>query len=115
MSDASTLTLVVKDGEVRLRVHAKPRAKKSAVVGVREGALEVAIAAPPVDGAANAELVAILARSLGVTKGSVRIVRGDGGRNKLVAIGGVDEGAVRARLSDLCDGAPGGRAQKLSR
>jgi uncharacterized protein (TIGR00251 family) len=102
MSDVSTLTLVVKDGEVRLQVHAKPRAKKSAILGVREGALEVAIAAPPVDGAANAELVAILAKAFGVPKGSVRVARGEGGRHKLVAIGGLDEAAVRARLSELC-------------
>ena len=48
----AALALVVKDGEVRFEVHAKPRAKKSAIVGVRSpgGALEVAIAAPPVRG-----------------------------------------------------------------
>jgi uncharacterized protein (TIGR00251 family) len=97
----AALALVVKDGEVRFEVHAKPRAKKSAIVGVRSpgGALEVAIAAPPVDGAANEELVATLARALGVPKRDVRIVRGEGGRSKLLAVTGLREAEVRARLA----------------
>jgi uncharacterized protein (TIGR00251 family) len=92
------LELVVKDGEVRLEVHAKPRARKSAIVGVRDGRLEVAIAAPPVDGAANEELVATLARALSVPKSSVRIARGQGGRHKMVAIVGVTEAEAREIL-----------------
>jgi uncharacterized protein (TIGR00251 family) len=95
----SALTLTVKDGEVRVEVRAKPRAKKSAIVGARDGALEVAIAARPVDGAANAELVSVLAEALEVPRSGVRIVRGEGGRNKLIAIAGLGEGDVRARLT----------------
>ena len=84
---------------MRIEVRAKPRAKKSAIVGVREGALEVAIAARPVDGAANAELVNVLAEALEVPRSSVRIVRGEGGRNKLIAVLGIGESDVRARLT----------------
>jgi uncharacterized protein (TIGR00251 family) len=93
------LTVVAKDGELRFEVHAKPRAKRTSIVGVRahDGALEVALAAPPVDGAANAELVRALALALGVPKASVRIVRGEGSRTKLVAVRGLDEGELRAR------------------
>lgn len=100
----SALILVAKDGEVRLEIRAKPRAKKSALVGVRDGALEVAIAARPVDGAANAELVSVLAEALGVARSSVRIVRGEGGRNKLVAVAGLGELEVRARLAPFVGG-----------
>ena len=48
-------------GELRLKVRVKPRASKSRVLGTRDGVLEVAVAAPPVDGAANEELVRTLA------------------------------------------------------
>jgi uncharacterized protein (TIGR00251 family) len=76
----------VKDGRVSLRVRVKPRASKSAVLGVRAGELEVAVRAPPVDGAANEELVRILAEHFDVPKSAVAIARGQGGRSKIVRI-----------------------------
>jgi uncharacterized protein (TIGR00251 family) len=95
------LEVTTKDGELRFEVHAKPRAKRTSIVGVRahDGALEVALAAPPVDGAANAELLGALAAALGVTRGSVQIVRGEGSRTKLVAVRGIEEGELRERLA----------------
>ncbi len=71
---------------VRLRVRVKPRASKSRIVGVRSGMLEVAIAAPPVDGEANAELLRVLSRAMGVKKSAVQIVNGEASREKLVSI-----------------------------
>jgi uncharacterized protein (TIGR00251 family) len=97
--DLSALALVVIDGAVRIEVRAKPRASKTRLVGVRDGALEVALAAPPVDGEANAALVEVLSRALGVPKSRVTIVRGASGRNKLVSVAGVDAAQVRARLA----------------
>ncbi|HXX68944.1 MAG TPA: DUF167 domain-containing protein [Polyangiaceae bacterium] len=99
--DSVQLTIVAKDGELRFKVHPKPRAKRTAIVGIREhdGALEVALAAPPVDGAANAELTLALARVLGVTKAAVRIVHGESSRAKLVAVRGLDESELRGRLT----------------
>jgi uncharacterized protein (TIGR00251 family) len=90
--------LVVKGDTVRFEVHARPRAKESRVLGVREGRLDVSLAAPPVDGAANAELVATLAAALGVAKSRVELVRGETGRNKVVEVRGLTENEVRARL-----------------
>jgi uncharacterized protein (TIGR00251 family) len=95
------LALTVNGGAVRFEVFAKPRASKSKIVGVREGALEVALAAPPVDGAANAELVKFLARVLGVSKSSVELVRGESSRTKLVAVHGLSQEELRARLAEL--------------
>jgi uncharacterized protein len=83
----------------RLAVWAKPRAAKSRVLGVREGALEVAIAAPPVDGAANAELRATLAKVLGLPKRDVVITSGLSGKNKIVELAGVSPEDVRAALA----------------
>jgi hypothetical protein len=94
------LAIVAKDGELRFEVHAKPRAKRTSIVGVRshDGALEVALAAPPVDGAANAELVKVLAHALGIPKTAVRIVRGEGSRTKLVGVSGLDAREIEVRL-----------------
>lgn len=90
--------MVSKEGAQRIEIHAKPRASKSAIRGVKDGALEVALAAPPVDGAANAELVRFLADELGIPKRDVRLLRGEGARTKLVEIVGVDAASLRQRL-----------------
>jgi uncharacterized protein (TIGR00251 family) len=94
-----TMKLTEKDGTVRFQVHAKPRARKSAIVGAREdGSLEVALAAPPVDGAANSELVRVLAAALGVGRRSVEIVRGETAQKKLVEVAGLSVEEVLGRL-----------------
>jgi uncharacterized protein (TIGR00251 family) len=90
--------LAGKDGVVRFEVHAKPRAKKSRVIGAKGDALEVSLAAPPVDGAANDELVRLLAEVLDVPRRQVTIARGTSSRTKLVEVSGLDEATVRARL-----------------
>lgn len=87
------------DGAVRISVHAKPRASKSAIVGVREDALEVAIAAPPVDGEANAELAKTLAKALGVSRSRVSVVAGATGKQKVVEIAEMSASEVRERLA----------------
>jgi uncharacterized protein (TIGR00251 family) len=68
------------------------------VDGERGGAMLIRLAAPPVDGAANAALVAFLADALGVPRRDVAIVAGEKSRDKRVQIAGLDEPAVRARL-----------------
>jgi uncharacterized protein (TIGR00251 family) len=92
------MKLVEKDGAVRFEVWAKPKSKKSQILGVRDAALEVALAAMPVDGAANEELVRLLAKTLGITKRDVVLVRGDSSRGKLVAVTGLTLAEVEARL-----------------
>lgn len=94
----SQLELEERDGAVRLRVHVKPRASRSRVIGARDGALDVAVAAPPVDGKANTELLRTLSHQLGVGRQAVSIVSGMTGRNKLVSVQGVCPAALRARL-----------------
>lgn len=86
---------------VTITVRAKPRASKSRVVGVRDGALEVAVAAAPVDGAANEELVRTLAAYFGLRAGQVSIVQGASGKNKTVCLAGSALGPVLARLAAL--------------
>jgi hypothetical protein len=90
--------LTATTGGVRFEVHAKPRAKASRVVGVHGDALDLAVAAPPVDGAANDAIVRFLAERFGVPRASVHIVRGASSRVKLVEIAGVSLDAARAAL-----------------
>ena len=74
---------------VTLEVVVQPRASKSRVVGEHGGRLKIQLAAPPVDGEANACLVALLAELLEVRRGDVEILRGDTGRRKTVRVAGV--------------------------
>jgi uncharacterized protein (TIGR00251 family) len=75
-----------RDGGVSLRVRVKPRASVSRVLGVRRGELEVAVAAPPVDGAANEALIRVLSEHFGVPRSAIDIARGQSGRSKIVRI-----------------------------
>lgn len=75
-----------------------PRAGRSGVAGMRDGALLVRLAAAPVDGAANAELISVLAKALGLPKQSVEIVTGDRSRSKRVRIAGMSIEAVFTAL-----------------
>jgi len=92
------MKLVATNDGVRFEVWAKPRAKNSRIVGERGDAVEIALAAPPVDGAANEELIRVLSASLGVPKRAVTIVRGDTSQRKLVEISGVSVEEARSRL-----------------
>jgi hypothetical protein len=86
------------EGHVRIRVRVQPRASRTAIAGEHGGALRIRIAAPPVDGEANAELVRFLAKTMGVPAAAVRIRTRGAGRTKLIDIDGVSAAVVRARL-----------------
>lgn len=77
------------DGAIIFTVRVVPRASQSEIVGGYDGALKIRIAAPPVDGAANAELVKFLSKTFGVSKNAVEILSGQTGRTKQVKIDGV--------------------------
>ena len=90
------LRVEVRGASIRVHVHVQPRASRSEVVGTFGAALKVRLLAPPVDGAANEALVALLATKLGVSRRDVRIVQGATSRAKLVEIDGTTADAVRA-------------------
>jgi len=79
---------------VRLEVLVQPRASRTRVAGEHAGRLKIQLAAPPVDGEANAALVAFLAEALGVRRADVSLERGETGRRKTVRVRGAD--AARA-------------------
>jgi uncharacterized protein (TIGR00251 family) len=82
----------------RLSVHVKPRASRTGIVGVRDGALCVAVAAPPVEGEANAALARALADVLHVPLRDVVVVAGQASKRKIVDVCGIDASTVRERL-----------------
>ena len=82
-----------------LEILVQPRASRTRVVGEHDGRLKVQLAAPPVDGEANAALVDFLAGELGARRSDVTIERGDTGRRKTVRVAGLTVAAVRAVLS----------------
>jgi uncharacterized protein len=88
-------------GALTFRVRVVPRASQTAVAGEHDGALKVRVAAPPVEGAANAELTRFLAKRLGVSASSVEIVGGHTSKTKLVRAAG-------AKAEDLLRLAAGG-------
>jgi uncharacterized protein (TIGR00251 family) len=81
-----------------LDVRVTPRAGRSGFGGLRDGALLVRLAAAPVDGAANDELIALLAKSLRIPKRDITIVSGERSRSKRVRIDGIDREQALALL-----------------
>lgn len=79
---------------VRFRVRVQPRASKTELGGGHGDAIRIRVAAPPVDGEANEELVRFLAKKLGVAKAAISIVSGESGRDKLIEVSG-------ARVADV--------------
>lgn len=82
----------------KISIYVQPRASKTCVVGFHDGAVKIRLAAPPVDGAANAALVEFIADKLGVAKSRVRVVAGLSSRRKVVEVEGVDESIVAKGL-----------------
>ncbi len=84
---------------VRITVRAKPRASHSRVVRVDGLNLEVALAAPPVDGAANEALLSLLATTLSLRASALSLVLGQTGKQKVVEVTGLTASEVTARLA----------------
>ena len=99
MEALAGLSIVERDGGVTFEVRVQPRASRAAFVGPHEAAMKVALTAPPVEGAANAALIALVAEVLGVPKRRVQIVRGDKSRQKVVRVDDMTSSVARAALA----------------
>ncbi len=84
---------------VDIAVRVTPRAGRSGIAGRRDDVWLVRLAAAPVEGAANAELIAVLADALDVPKRQITIISGDRSRQKRVRIAGLSVPDVDARLT----------------
>jgi uncharacterized protein (TIGR00251 family) len=85
-------------GGAVLELLVQPRASRSRVVGEHDGRLKIQLAAPPVDGEANAALVEFLADLLEVKRADVVLLAGETGRRKRVRVAGVTAAAASAVL-----------------
>ena len=92
------MTIQEVEGGVEIVIHAQPRASRSEVVGLHGDALKVRLAAPPVDGAANLELIRVMAKVLGVPKSSVEVTRGHSSKSKVVRVAGLAVDVARVQL-----------------
>lgn len=96
-SDAPRFIQNKTDGVI-LTVHVQPKAAQTACVGVHGDALKIRIAAPPVEGAANRELIRFLAHELSLPTAAVQITSGEGSRHKRVRLEGITAGYLMTRL-----------------
>ena len=86
------------DRTLTFAVRVVPRASRSEIAGEPNGALRVRIAAPPVDGAANRELMRLLAKNFHLPPSAIEIVSGDSAKNKVVRLHGADAGRLEQLL-----------------
>ena len=84
---------------MELRVRVTARASRDELAGLRDGVLHVRVSAPPVDGKANQAVTRLIAKALGVGRTSVRVVRGERSRDKVVEVDGVDPDDARRALA----------------
>lgn len=85
-------------GAVELLVLVQPRASRTKVVGEHDGRIKIALAAPPVDGEANAALIEFLSDTLDVRKSDVTLLDGDTGRRKRLSVRGVAPAEVMVKM-----------------
>lgn len=87
--------------ETSLAVRVKPNAKKNEFLGFSDNTMSLKIAAPPVDGKANAELVRFLSSLLGIPKSRISVRKGATGRNKLLNLGGITAEELEEKLDRM--------------
>jgi len=92
------MDLSEKDGASVFAIRVVPRASRTEIVGPLDGALKVRIASPPVDGAANAELIKFLAKRLGVPRNDIQITSGETSRNKTIRVANLSASKFREQI-----------------
>ena len=90
MTKEELLPLIRENGQgIFVPFHVQPKASKTAISGIYGDAVKISLAAPPVDGKANSELIAFTAKKSGVSKSMVTLVSGQTSRKKTLFIAGM--------------------------
>jgi uncharacterized protein (TIGR00251 family) len=89
------------DGRALLTVHVQPGAKKTEIAGLYGDALKIRLAAPPVDGKANATLIAFVASRLGLPRSAVSLKSGQTSRHKVLDVLDPPADGQQRLLADL--------------
>ena len=82
-----------------INVRVYPNAPRNEVAGPSNGVWQLRVAAPPVKGKANKELISFLGKVLGVSKSSVSIAQGHTSRNKVISVDGLTQQEIMKRLA----------------
>ncbi len=83
-------------------VKVQPRARKNTITGELDGALKLALTAPPAEGKANQACIEFLAKLLKVPRSSITIASGETSRRKVIRVYGLSAAEVKPRLGQLC-------------
>jgi hypothetical protein len=86
-------------GGILIDVHLRPRSSRAGVGGTHDGALELRVCAPPVEGEANTAARELLAKALGVSRARVALHSGEKSRRKVFRVDGLDPDTALARLA----------------
>ena len=96
MTGGQALNITERDGAVRFAVRVQPRSSRQGIVGLHGTSLKICVHTPPVDGAANEEIIAVLGRALKIPRRDIRIVSGEASRNKVVEVRGMNSVTIRS-------------------
>jgi uncharacterized protein (TIGR00251 family) len=88
----------LKNGSLGVRILAQPKAKKSRIIGLHNGMVKIALAAPPVDGKANKHLINFLAAFFGIKQAEITLVSGTNTRKKVCVIGDLSRSELETKL-----------------
>jgi uncharacterized protein (TIGR00251 family) len=103
VSGATALRLAPSGSDLLVPVRARPRGRRDALVGVRDGALLVETTAAPQDGAANEAIRRTLAQTFGVARGDVELTSGASSRQKRFRVARLDLATALARIEPLLE------------
>ncbi len=81
----------------KLLIRVSPKASRN-LVELREGVVRVYVTTAPTDGQANAAVIELLAKKLGIAKSHLTIVRGETSREKLIDVEGISDTDITAKL-----------------
>ena len=81
-----------------IKVRVQPKSSRNQVDGFQDGVLRVRVTAAPTEGQANAAVIALLAKTLGVSKSRLGIIRGYSSRDKVVSVDTLTEQEVRRKI-----------------
>lgn len=95
------IKLAAKDNHVTFAVRVQPRASQTAITGELDGALKIRLAAPPVDGAANEELIRWLAKFFEVARSHVEILSGETSKQKIIRVSGITVTIAEQKLASV--------------
>jgi uncharacterized protein len=98
-----TNTLLIRETKNGLSfdIHVNPHASRAGIAGLAEGMLKVKVTAPPVEGAANEAVIALLSKKLGIRKSQIKIYAGAKGRKKMILVGDISKSDLEQKIHQL--------------